>query len=148
VISPGQVAPIEILVVDDDPGDVLLTREALSGGAVSINVSVVGDGVEAIAFLRHRSPYEGVPRPDLVLLDLNLPNKDGREVLAEVKSDGELRRIPVVILTTSGARADIELSYAHHANAYVQKGTDLDRYVRAVRSIDDFFVSAVRLPAR
>jgi CheY-like chemotaxis protein len=146
VPSPGM--PIEILLVDDDAGDVLLTREGLADGPLKNNLHVVSDGVQAMAFLRHQPPYEQVPKPDLMVLDLNLPKKDGREVLAEVKADRGLRRIPVVILTSSGADEDIERSYDDHANAYVQKGIDLDRFLRVVHGIDDFFGSVVRLPSR
>ena len=117
-------------------------------GGPSNNINVVSDGVQAMAFLRRQPPYEDVPKPDLMLLDLNLPKKDGREVLAEVKADSRLRRIPVVILTSSGADEDIERSYDDHANAYVQKGVDLDRFLRVVHCIDDFFGSVVRLPSQ
>ena len=144
--TPG--VPVEILLVEDDPGDVLLTREALAGGKVSNNVHVVDDGFAAMAFLRRQPPYAEALRPGLVLLDLNLPRKDGRETLAEIKGDHDLRRIPVVILTTSGAEEDILRSYDLHANAYVQKPLDLDQFLRVVRSIDDFYLSVVRLPPR
>jgi len=139
---------MEILLVDDDPGDVMLTREALTGGKVSNNVHVVDDGLAAMAFLRREPPYDQMPRPDLVLLDLNLPKKDGREALAEIKADPNLRRIPVVILTTSGAEADILRSYNLHANAYVQKPVDLDQFMYVVQSIDHFYLAVVRLPPR
>ena len=139
---------VEILLVEDDPGDVLLTREALTGGKIHNNLHVVGDGVAAMAFLRRQPPHADALRPDLVLLDLNLPRKDGRDTLAEIKGDHDLRRIPVVILTTSGAEEDIVRSYDLHANAYVQKPLDLDQFLRAVRSIDDFYLSVVRLPPR
>ena len=139
---------VEILLVEDDPGDVLLTREALTEGKIHNNLHVVGDGVAAMAFLRRQPPHADALRPDLVLLDLNLPRKDGRDTLAEIKGDHDLRRIPVVILTTSGAEEDILRSYDLHANAYVQKPLDLDQFLRAVRAIDDFYLSVVRLPPR
>ena len=140
--------PMEILLVDDDPGDVTLTREVLTEGKLYNNVHVVDDGQAAIAFLRREPPYDHMLRPDLVLLDLNMPRKDGREALAEIKADPDLRRIPVVILTTSGAEEDILRSYNLHANAYVQKPIDLDRFMQVVQSIDDFFLTVVRLPPR
>ena len=140
--------PVEILLVEDDPGDVVLTREALTGGKIHNNLHVVGDGVSAMAFLRRQPPHADALRPDLVLLDLNLPRKDGRDTLAEIKGDHDLRRIPVVILTTSGAEEDIVRSYDLHANAYVQKPLDLDQFLRAVRAIDDFYLTVVRLPPR
>jgi two-component system response regulator len=138
--------PIEVLLVEDDPGDVLLTREAFEHNKVSNRLHVVNDGEQAMDFLRGEGAYVGVPRPDLVLLDLNLPRKDGREVLEEVKNDPELRTIPVVILTTSEAEEDILRSYRLHANAYVSKPVDFDQFIRVVRQIDDFFVTVVKLP--
>jgi CheY-like chemotaxis protein len=140
------VRPIEVLLVEDDEGDVLMTREALDEGKVFNRLSVVGDGVEAIAYLRREDPYAEVTRPDLVLLDLNLPKRDGRQVLEEVKADPELRRIPVVVLTTSEADEDVLRSYDLHANAYVTKPVDFDRFVEVIRQIDEFFISIVRLP--
>jgi two-component system, chemotaxis family, response regulator Rcp1 len=140
--------PIEILLVDDDPGDVRLTREALKDGKVSNVVHVAEDGAAALAFLRGEPPYPDARRPDLILLDLNMPKKDGKEVLAEVKADPGLRRIPVVVLTTSEAEQDVAQSYDLHANAYVRKPIDLEQFIRAVQSIDEFFVSVVRLPGR
>ena len=144
--TPG--VPVEILLVEDGPGDVVLTREALTEGKVYNNVHAVGDGDAAMAFLRRKPPYADALRPDLVLLDLNLPKKDGRETLAEIKADHDLRRIPVVILTTSGAEEDIVCSYDLHANAYVQKPLDLDQFLHVVHSIDDFYLTVVRLPPR
>jgi CheY-like chemotaxis protein len=138
--------PIEVLLVEDDEGDVLMTREALDEGKVMNRLSVVGDGVEAIAYLRREKPYLHVSRPDLVLLDLNLPKRDGRQVLAEVKGDPDLRRIPIVVLTTSEAEEDVVHSYDLHANAYVTKPVDFDRFVQVIRQIDEFFISIVRLP--
>jgi CheY-like chemotaxis protein len=140
--------PIEVLLVDDDPGDVVLTTEAFEHNKVNNRLSVVADGVEALQFLRREPPYEDARLPDLILLDLNLPRKDGREVLAEVKADATLRRIPVVVLTTSKAEEDILRSYDLHANAYVTKPVDFDRFIEVVRQIDEFFVSVVKLPPR
>ena len=139
---------IEVLLVEDDEGDVVMTREALAEGKVVNRLHVVGDGVEAIEFLRREGTYADAPRPDLILLDLNLPRRDGREVLAEVKGDPELRRIPVVVLTTSQAEEDILRSYDLHANAYVTKPVDFDRFVEVVRQVDEFFFTVVRLPDR
>jgi CheY-like chemotaxis protein len=140
------VRPIEVLLVEDDEGDVLMTREALDEGKVFNRLNVVGDGVEAIAYLRREKPYEEVTRPDLVLLDLNLPKRDGLQVLEDVKADPDLRRIPIVVLTTSEAEEDVLRSYDLHANAYVTKPVDFDRFVEVIRQIDDFFISVVRLP--
>jgi len=140
------VRPIEVLLVEDDEGDVLMTREALDEGKVFNRLAVVGDGVEAIAYLRREQPYGNATRPDLVLLDLNLPKRDGRQVLEEVKADPELRRIPIVVLTTSEAEEDVLRSYDLHANAYVTKPVDFERFVEVIRQIDDFFISVVRLP--
>jgi CheY-like chemotaxis protein len=139
--------PIEVLLVEDDPGDVLLIREAFDFNKVHNNLNVVNDGEQALAYLRREGEHAGSQRPDLILLDLNLPRKDGREVLAEVKADAELRTIPVVVLTTSEAEEDVLKSYQLHANAYVTKPVDFERFVAIVRQIDDFFVSVVRLPS-
>jgi CheY-like chemotaxis protein len=139
--------PIEVLLVEDDPGDVLLIREAFDFNKVHNNLNVVNDGEQALAYLRREGEYAGSLRPDLILLDLNLPRKDGREVLAEVKADETLRAIPVVVLTTSEAEEDVLKSYQLHANAYVTKPVDFERFVSIVRQIDDFFVSVVRLPS-
>ncbi|TDB87147.1 response regulator [Actinomadura sp. KC216] len=138
--------PIEVLLVEDDPGDVLLTVEAFEHNKVRNTLHVVNDGEQAMAFLRQEGEYADVPRPDLVLLDLNLPRKDGREVLGEIKADTDLRAIPVVILTTSEAEEDILRSYHLHANAYVTKPVDFDQFISVVRRIDDFFVTVVKLP--
>lgn len=138
--------PIDILLVEDDPGDVLMTQEAFEHHKIRNALHVVSDGVEAIRFVRREPPYTDVPRPGLILLDLNLPKKDGREVLAELKSDPDLRTIPVVVLTTSEAEEDILRSYSLHANAYVTKPVDFDRFIEVVRQIDDFFVTVVKLP--
>lgn len=139
--------PIEVLLVEDDPGDVLLIREAFEFNKVHNNLNVVSDGEQALAYLRREGEHAGSSRPDLVLLDLNLPRKDGREVLAEVKQDPDLRTIPIVVLTTSEAEEDVLKSYQLHANAYVTKPVDFERFVSIVRQIDDFFVSVVRLPS-
>jgi len=140
------VRPIEVLLVEDDEGDVLMTREALDEGKVLNRLNVVGDGVEAVAYLRQDGAYADAARPDLVLLDLNLPRRDGRQVLEEVKNDPDLRRIPIVVLTTSEAEEDVMRSYDLHANAYVTKPVDFDRFVEVIRQIDEFFISVVRLP--
>ena len=139
---------IDILLVEDDPGDVLMTEEAFAEYKVANRLSVVSDGESAMAFLRQEGEYADAPTPDLILLDLNLPRMDGREVLAAIKNDSRLRRIPVVILTTSEAEEDILRSYNLHANAYVTKPVDFERFISVVRKIDDFFVSVVRLPGR
>ena len=139
--------PIEILLVEDDPGDVLMTQEAFADHKLANNLHVVTNGEEALLFLRKQGEYADRPTPDLVLLDLNLPRRDGREVLAEVKGDPLLRRLPVVVLTTSDAEEDVLRSYDLHANAYVQKPVDFTNFVEAVRAIDEFFISVVRLPA-
>ncbi|UOZ06084.1 response regulator [Amycolatopsis sp. WQ 127309] len=138
--------PIDVLLVEDDPGDVLMTREAFEHYKIRNTLSVVSDGEQALQFLRREPPYEDAPRPGLILLDLNLPRRDGREVLAEVKASPELRSIPVVVLTTSEAEEDIARSYDLHANAYVTKPVDFDSFVEAVRQIDSFFVTVVKLP--
>jgi two-component system, chemotaxis family, response regulator Rcp1 len=139
--------PINILLVEDNPGDVRLTVEALKEGKVHNHLSVVSDGVEALAFLRNQGPYSDAPRPDLMLLDLNLPKKDGREVLAEIKDDPSLRRIPVVVLTTSEAEADVLKSYALHANCYITKPVDLEQFIHVIGTIEDFWLTIVKLPA-
>jgi CheY-like chemotaxis protein len=139
---------IQILLVEDDPGDVLMTREAFEDNKVANHLHVVYDGTSALEFLRNEGEYTDAPTPDLILLDLNLPRMDGREVLAEVKNDPLLRQIPVVVLTTSEAEEDVLRSYALHANAYVTKPVDFERFIEVVRKIDEFFVSVVRLPGR
>jgi len=138
---------IEILLVEDNPGDVRLTEEALKEGKVINRLSVVPDGVEAIEYLRKRGDYASAATPDLVLLDLNLPKKDGREVLAEVKQDPDLRKIPVVVLTTSRDEQDILKSYDLHANCYITKPVDFEQFIRVVRAIEDFWLSVVKLPS-
>ncbi len=137
---------IEVLLVEDDPGDVLMTREAFEDNKVKNNLSVVSDGVDALAFLRKEGKYADAPNPDLILLDLNLPRMDGREVLAAIKADERLQHIPVVVLTTSGSHEDVVGSYRLHANAYVTKPVDFEQFIRVVKQIDDFFVGVVRLP--
>ena len=138
--------PIDVLLVEDDPGDVLMTREAFEHNKVRNRLSVVADGVSALEFLRKEGQYADAPTPDLVLLDLNLPRMDGREVLEALKSDAAMRSIPVVVLTTSEAEEDVVRSYSLHANAYVTKPVDFDRFIDVVRQIDEFFVEVVRLP--
>ena len=136
----------EILLVEDSPGDVRLTREALKDAKVYINLHVASDGIEAMAFLNREGEYAHAPRPDLILLDLNLPRKDGRQVLEEIKESPSLKRIPVVILTTSSADEDVMRSYQFHANCYISKPVDLDGFLKVVRSIDNFWLSIVKLP--
>ncbi|TIC79239.1 response regulator [Nocardioides sp. GY 10113] len=140
--------PIEVLLVEDDAGDELMTREAFEDNKIANTLHVVRDGEEALDFLYRRGDHTSAPRPDLILLDLNLPKYDGREVLQVIKSDAGLSTIPVVVLTTSSAEEDILRSYKLHANAYVTKPVDLDQFIAAVRQIDEFFVSVVRLPGR
>lgn len=142
----NRMKKIEILMVEDNPDDVDLTREALKDAKVCNQLHVAQDGVEAMAFLRREGKYTGAPRPDIILLDLNLPRKDGREVLAEVKSDENLKRIPVVILTTSQAEEDIMKAYNLHVNCYVTKPVDFDQFVKVVKSIKEFWFSVVKLP--
>jgi CheY-like chemotaxis protein len=137
---------IEILLVEDNPGDVDLAREAMENGKVRNTLHVVGDGEAAMAFLRRKGEYADAPRPDLVLLDLNLPKKDGQEVLAEIKSDDNLKCIPVVILTTSKSEEDISKSYNLHANCYITKPIDLRRFIEAVQAIEEFWFTIVKLP--
>lgn len=137
---------IEILLVEDNPGDVRLTREALKDGKILNNLNVVSDGVEAMAFLHREGKFADAPRPELILLDLNLPKKDGREVLAEIKSQPDLKRIPVVILTSSAAEQDIFKSYNLHANCYITKPVDLDQFIHVVKSIEQFWLTVVKLP--
>src|ERR1700730_12159606 len=138
--------PIEVLLVEDSPGDVRLTREAFKDAKVHIKLHVASDGAEAMDFLNHNGKHCNAPRPDLVLLDLNLPKKDGREVLAELKESAALKSIPVVILTTSASEVDIHESYQHHANCYITKPVDLDGFLKVVKSIDSFWLTVVKLP--
>lgn len=141
-----EIRPVEILLVEDNPGDVRLTVEALKEGKVKNNMYVVGDGEDAMAFLRKEGKYAQSIRPDIILLDLNLPKKDGREVLAEIKDDDNLKRIPVVVLTTSKAEADILKTYNFHANCYITKPVDLEQFISVVKTIEDFWFTVVKLP--
>lgn len=147
-MTTPDAAPIDVLLVEDDPGDELMTREAFEDNKIRNNLHVVRDGEAALDFLYRRGEHASAPRPDLILLDLNLPKYDGRQVLEKIKSDQDLQDIPVVVLTTSAAEEDILRSYKLHANAYVTKPVDLDQFIAAVRQIDDFFVQVVRLPRR
>ncbi len=143
---PQNARPIDILLAEDSPGDVRLTKEALKEAKIHNRLHVANDGVEALAFLRKEGPYADAPTPDLILLDLNMPRKDGREVLGEVKTDDDLKRIPVVILTTSEAEQDIVKTYDLHANCYITKPVDLDQFMEVVRKIEDFWLCVVKLP--
>jgi chemotaxis family two-component system response regulator Rcp1 len=144
--SADNTPPVEILLVEDNPGDVRLTKEALKEGKVYSNLHWAKDGVEALEFLRRQGPHANAPRPDIILLDLNLPKKDGREVLSVIKSDDLLKHIPVVVLTTSKAEEDVLRSYELHANCYVTKPVDLDKFILVVKSIDRFWLTVVTLP--
>ena len=139
--------PIEILLVEDNPGDVRLTQEALKESKVTNNLHVAEDGIEALDFLYHKGDHTDAPRPDLILLDLNLPKKDGRELLEDIKADEELKRIPVVVLTTSKAEEDIYRMYDQHANCYITKPIDFDQFIEVVKSIEDFWLTIVKLPS-
>lgn len=139
---------IDILLVEDNPGDARLAQEAMKGSKIANTITIARDGVEATDMLRRKGPHASLPRPDLILLDLNLPRKDGREVLAEIKADDDLKRIPVVILTMSKAEEDILRSYNLHANCYITKPLDLDQFVKVVRSIEEFWLTIVMLPDR
>ncbi|KAF5411239.1 MAG: putative methanogenesis regulatory protein FilR2 [Candidatus Methanogasteraceae archaeon] len=142
----GVGKPVEILLVEDNPGDVRLTQEVLRDGKMNNNLYVAKDGVDAVTFLRREGAYADSPVPDIILLDLNLPKKDGREVLAEIKADFDLKHIPVVVLTTSKAEQDIHKAYNLHANCYITKPVDLDQFIQVVRSIEDFWLTIVKLP--
>lgn len=142
------IQPIEILLVEDNPGDVRLTKEGLKEGKIKNNLHVVMDGVEALSFLHKKEEYVDAPRPDIILLDLNLPKKDGREVLSEIKDDDRLKSIPVVVLTTSKAEEDIAKSYDLHTNCYITKPVDFNQFIRVVRIIEDFWFTVVKLPTR
>ena len=144
--QPSRRRAIEILLVEDNPGDARLTREAFADAEVTNNLSVVGDGEQAMAFLRRQGNYADAPRPDLILLDLNLPRKSGREVLEDVKNDPDLLSIPIVVMTTSEAEGDILNSYYHHANAYVTKPVDFDRFIDVVNKIEGFWLTVAKLP--
>ncbi len=141
-------APIEILLVEDNPGDIRLTQEVLKEGKVQNTLSVVENGVQAISFLRKENEYQDAPTPDLILLDLNLPKKDGREVLLDIKNDPELKKIPVVVLTTSQAEEDILKVYDLNANCYISKPVDFGQFIDVVKSIENFWLSIVKLPTR
>ena len=143
-LRPDQ--PLSVLLVEDDPGDVMIAREALAAGRLSTDLNVVSDGVEAMSYLHREAPYGEAIKPDLILLDLNLPKKSGHEVLAEVKQDPDLRRIPVVVLTTSQAQEDVLKSYDLHASVHVSKPVDFDQFTEVVRQIDDFFGNVAELP--
>jgi CheY-like chemotaxis protein len=145
-MSVRPARPIEVLVVDDDEDDVLMMREALRTARSSTRIQVLGDGSEVIPYLRREGDHAGANRPDLILLDLNLPGRAGNQVLADIKGDPDLRRIPVVVLTVSGAEEDVLCSYDLHANAYVTKPVDLNSFLEAIRKIDEFFITVVRLP--
>ncbi len=140
--------PIDILLVEDNPGDVRLTREALKDGKVANTLHVVEDGEQALAFLQKKGAFADAVRPDLILLDLNLPKIDGREVLREIKNDDDLKRIPVVILTTSSAEEDVFRTYSNYANCYITKPIGFDQFISVVKSIEDFWLSIVKLPDR
>ena len=141
-----QTRPVHVLLVEDNPGDVRLMREALRNGRGGKNMDAVENGEEALAYLRREPPFTEAPKPDLIFLDLNLPKKDGREVLLEIKQDESLRRIPVVVLTTSEAERDILRAYDLHANCYVKKPTELDEYMEVIRACENFWLHIVRLP--
>lgn len=139
---------VEVLLVEDDPGDVLMTREAFEDHRISNRLHVVSNGEDALAFLYRTGEFADAPTPDLILLDLNLPRRDGREVLAEIKQHPTHRRIPVVVLTTSDSEEDVLKSYDLHANAFVKKPVDFEQFIEAVRAIDDFFITIVRRPGQ
>ncbi len=137
--------PVEVLLVEDNPGDVRLTKEAFKDGKICNRLNVAGDGVEALAFLRREGRYANAPRPDLILLDLNLPKKDGRDVLAEIKAEEDLKRIPVVVLTTSNAEKDVLRTYDLHANCYIIKPVDFSQFITVIKTIEDFWFNVVKL---
>jgi chemotaxis family two-component system response regulator Rcp1 len=148
VLDQERSAPIEILLVEDNPGDVRLTQEALKESKMLNILNVANDGVEAMEFLRRQGKFTNVNRPDLILLDLNLPRKDGREVLDEIKSDDELKRIPVVVLTTSKAEEDIIRMYTRQANCYITKPIDFDQFILVIKAIEEFWLTIVKLPPK
>jgi CheY-like chemotaxis protein len=141
-----RIRPVEILLVEDNPGDIRLTKEAMKEAKIVNNLNVVEDGVEALAYLRKKRKFKNANRPDLILLDINLPKKNGREVLAEIKQDKNLKQIPVVILTVSKAEEDIIKTYELHANCFITKPVNMDRFIKVVKSIEDFWFSIVKLP--
>lgn len=144
--SNASAKPVELLLIEDNPGDVRLTREALKNSDINVHLSIARDGVEAMDFLRRSGRFADAPKPDLVLLDLNLPRKNGREVLSEIKSHPELKRIPVLIMTTSRAEQDVNRAYLLNANCYITKPMDLDEFLRIVKAIEDFWLKTVTLP--
>jgi CheY-like chemotaxis protein len=139
--------PVEFLLVEDNPGDVRLTQEALKDSKVRNNLNILGDGISALAFLHRETPFQDAPRPDIILLDLNLPRMDGREVLSRIKADPDLKRIPVVVITSSEAEQDILKTYDLHVNCYVTKPVDLDQFIKVVQSIETFWMTIVKLPS-
>jgi len=148
MLDQEQITPIEILLVEDNPGDVRLTQEALKESKMHNILNVVNDGVEAMEFLRRQGKFTNVNRPDLILLDLNLPRKDGREVLDEIKSDNNLKRIPVVVLTTSKAEEDIIRMYTRQANCYITKPIDFDQFILVIKAVEEFWLTIVKLPPK
>lgn len=142
----GDFQPINILLVEDNPGDVRLTQEVLKGGKIRNTLSIVNDGEEALLFLKKRGQYINAATPDIILLDLNLPKKDGREVLVEIKSDDVLKIIPVIVLTTSSSQEDIQSVYAHHANCYIMKPMDFNEFAKVIQTIELFWLNIVKLP--
>lgn len=148
MIRSHSLQTIEVLLVEDNAGDIRLTKEALKESSLLIHLNVARDGEEAMAFLRREGVHAGVPTPDLILLDLNLPRKDGREVLQEIKADADLKRIPVVVLTTSEADSDILTTYGLHANCYITKPVDMDQFVKIVKLLEEFWFTIVKLPSR
>jgi chemotaxis family two-component system response regulator Rcp1 len=148
MINKESLQPINILLIEDNPGDIRLTKEVLKEGKIRNNLSIAMDGEEAIAFLKKQDNYKEVVTPDIILLDLNLPKKDGREVLAEIKADDSLKHIPVIVLTTSAAEQDILNTYAHHANCYITKPVDFNQFIGVIRSIELFWLTIVKLPSK
>jgi len=146
--NPGLGVPIEILLVEDSPSDTDLTVEALQKGKVVNHLTIVDDGVKAMQFLRRQGPFTAAPRPDMILLDLNLPRKDGREVLAEIKADAKLRTIPIVVLTTSHAEQDVLRAYQLNANCYITKPVDFRQFIEVVKAIENFWLAVVKLPPK
>jgi CheY-like chemotaxis protein len=146
--NSSQIKPIDILLVEDNPGDIRLTQEAFKDGKIKNELNVVMDGEEAVLYLKKIGKYENVNTPDIILLDLNLPKKDGREVLAEIKNDPELKCIPVIILTTSSAQSDILNTYSHHANCYIMKPVDFNQFITVIRTIENFWLTIVKLPTK
>jgi two-component system, chemotaxis family, response regulator Rcp1 len=147
-MNGNSIKPIEILLVEDNIGDIRLTEEALKESNLIVNLTVARDGMEAMDFLRGQGSHVNAPNPDLILLDLNLPRKDGREVLQEIKNDADLKRIPVVVLTTSEAESDIVATYGFHANCYITKPVDMDQFIKIVKMLEEFWFTIVKLPPR